>query len=56
VRKNAAGENVGAVRVCSIVCLIQWAYGFGVGRGVAGAVGLKRAILNFLESVKGPIK
>lgn len=53
-RINKDGQAAGSVRTCSIVCLIQWAYSYGVNRGVAGAIGLKQAITAFLESVKGP--
>jgi hypothetical protein len=33
VKVNQAGADTGTVRVCSVVCLIQWAYAYGTQMG-----------------------
>jgi hypothetical protein len=41
------------VRVCSVVCLIQWAYRYGVSLGVRGLAGL-HALITKIGNLRGP--
>ena len=40
------------VRVCSLVCLVQWAYNYGVQQGLHG-IGMAR---NLLESITNTVR
>ncbi len=50
---DAAGTNKGAVRVCSLKCLINWAYTYGIRRGSEGVTILKTAFQEISKLLKG---
>lgn len=55
-RYDARGVNRGVVNVCSIVCLIRWAYDYGVNRGVAGVVSIHTAFQQLATMLRGEKK
>lgn len=50
---NAMGGRVGSVRVCSLKCLINWAYTYGIRRGAEGVNILKTTFQEILKLLKG---
>jgi hypothetical protein len=52
-RTNSTGaENGKAVFLCSILCLIRWAYAYGVKRGVEGVATIQGAIGRLVSAAK----
>lgn len=45
---DRSGTAKGSVRVCSLKCIIQWAYTYAVNRGVQGIAMARNAIQNLL--------
>ncbi len=41
---KADGAEEGTIRVCSLICLIQWSYAYGARMGVRGVRGLQNVI------------
>lgn len=52
-RFDAAGTQRGQVAVCSALCLMRWAYAFGVDTGVRAATTLRDAVTSLIEGFKG---
>lgn len=53
-RYDASGALKMSVTVCSLLCLVQWAYTHGVMKGFQGAFAAKNAFQQLLDSIKGP--
>lgn len=60
---NGDGKSGSAVIVCSLVCLVQWAYEYGAQRGTQGVFLAKHALTQVQhvltqlgEAVRGPKK
>lgn len=51
IRYNPSGAAVGQVRVCSLVCLAQWAARFAVEQGHRGVDLLKGAARQLAEAI-----
>jgi hypothetical protein len=51
-RYDAAGAARGTTNVCSIVCLVQWSYDYGIRRGVQGVIMVKSLFGNLVEALK----
>jgi hypothetical protein len=43
-RWDVQGEHRGAVRVCSLICLVQWSYAYTIQRGVEGVVAVQEKV------------
>lgn len=41
------------VQVCSILCLVQWGYKYGMTRGIAGLLSLRNELERMAETMKG---
>ena len=54
VRRNSQGAPAGTVSVCSLLCLVQWAYAFSVQRGVQMVASAKDVIDRVIGALKGP--
>jgi len=46
------GRVTGQVKTCSVLCLITWAYAYGVKRGVEGIATIQGAIGRLVEAAK----
>jgi hypothetical protein len=53
-RVENSGARRGTVRVCSLVCLLNWAYALTLKRGVQGAQLIRNAFISISEALKGP--
>ena len=53
-RYSATRENKGSVRVCSLLCLINWAYFYGTQRVAAGIQGAKEVFDRIGTALRGP--
>jgi hypothetical protein len=53
-RVDRHGKDHGSVRVCSLPCVVRWAYDHGVARGVALSVKVKSVLDEVMAALKGP--
>ena len=52
-RIEASGATQGTVDVCSIICLVKWAYTYGAQRTTMGVMMAKHVIGSALSSLRG---
>ena len=52
-RYNNLKENKGSVKVCSILCLINWSYSYGTQQTVKMAQGIKNLLAQLGQAIKG---
>lgn len=52
-RYTAGGTARGSVKVCGLICCIQWAYNQSVMRGAAAVISTKNALTNIIEAFRG---
>ena len=53
-RHTVDGTATGSVRVCSLLCLINWAYAYGAHRATGAIKGVRDAVARLGASIRGP--
>jgi hypothetical protein len=51
---NTTGAVDGTVSVCSLICVVRFAYSYGTQRGAMGAMAIKQTVTQLLAALKGP--
>lgn len=50
---DANNVEAGKVKVCSLICLLNWAHKYTMARGVRGIMTFKNAIDQIASSIRG---
>lgn len=52
-RVDVHGKTSSTIQLCSIICVLQYAYTYGTLRGVQGALAVKNTVSGLLSAIRG---